>query len=98
MSVSTAASCGVYFTIVFTIRTEFDHATLISSHRSTQSTTHRRTKCCPANFSAIDCRTDYSAGKILEFKVMVRPLKAINAVHGQMGEMLEKLKAASATH
>ena len=40
----------------------------------------------------------FSDNKILEFKVMVRPLKAVNAVHRQMGEMLEKLKAASTTH
>ncbi len=31
-------------------------------------------------------------GKITGFKVMVRPLKAINKVHEKMGEMLEKLK------
>jgi hypothetical protein len=28
-------------------------------------------------------------GKITEFKVMVRPLKAINIIHQKMGEMLE---------
>ena len=32
------------------------------------------------------------AGQIVEFKVMVRPLKAINAVHAAMGAMLEKMK------
>ena len=32
------------------------------------------------------------AGKIAEFRVMIRPLQAINLVHRQMGEMLEKLK------
>ena len=32
------------------------------------------------------------AGKIVDFKVMVRPLKAINKVHGLMANMLEKLK------
>lgn len=31
-------------------------------------------------------------GKIVDFKVMVRPLKAINKVHGMMGQMLEQLK------
>lgn len=30
-------------------------------------------------------------GKIISFKVMIRPLKAINKVHEKMGEMLEKL-------
>ena len=30
-------------------------------------------------------------GKIVDFKVMVRPLKAIQAVHGQMAAMLEAM-------
>jgi len=30
--------------------------------------------------------------KIISFKVMIRPLKAINKVHEKMGDMLEKLK------
>ena len=29
-------------------------------------------------------------GKIIEFKVMVRPLKAIHVIHEKMGEMLKK--------
>lgn len=29
------------------------------------------------------------AGQIVEFKVMVRPLKAINLIHQKMGEMLQ---------
>jgi hypothetical protein len=33
-----------------------------------------------------------SAGKISEFKVMVRPLKAVNLLHQKMGEMLQKTK------
>ena len=32
--------------------------------------------------------------QIVEFKVMVRPLKAVNAVWKQMGEMLERQKTA----
>jgi hypothetical protein len=32
------------------------------------------------------------AGKITEFKVMIRPLQAVNLVHKQMGEMLERMK------
>ncbi len=32
-------------------------------------------------------------GKICEFKVMVRPLKAVNMLHGKMREMLEQLSA-----
>ncbi len=33
-------------------------------------------------------------GKIVDFKVMVRPLKAINQVHMAMGRMLEEMQAA----
>ena len=33
-------------------------------------------------------------GKITEFKVMVRPLKAINLVHQKMAEMLERYRSA----
>ena len=32
------------------------------------------------------------AGRIDDFKVMIRPLKAINLVHQKMGELLQKLK------
>ncbi|MEP5568190.1 MAG: nuclear transport factor 2 family protein [Halioglobus sp.] len=43
--------------------------------------------------NGVDIITFNEAGKIVEFKVMVRPLKAINAVHGKMREMLEQLSA-----
>ena len=33
-------------------------------------------------------------GLIVDFKVMVRPLKGMQAVHAAMGRMLEKMKAA----
>ena len=33
-------------------------------------------------------------GLIVDFKVMVRPLKAVNLLHQKMGAMLERLKAA----
>ena len=36
------------------------------------------------------------AGQIVDFKVMVRPLKALNAVHQKMGEMLVRLDQAPA--
>jgi hypothetical protein len=35
------------------------------------------------------------AGCIVDFKVMVRPLKAINLLHQKMGELLAQLKPAS---
>jgi hypothetical protein len=31
-------------------------------------------------------------GRIVDFKVMVRPLKAVNAVHARMKEMLERME------
>ncbi len=34
-------------------------------------------------------------GKIIEFKVMIRPLKAIQKVHAQMAQMLDALKKSS---
>ena len=32
-------------------------------------------------------------GRIIDFKVMVRPLKAVNALHQAMGQMLQRLKS-----
>ena len=34
-------------------------------------------------------------GRIVDFKVMVRPLKAVNALHQKMGEMLQRLPVAA---
>ncbi len=42
--------------------------------------------------NGIDMITCNAEGKITEFKVMIRPLQAINLVHKQMGEMLERMK------
>lgn len=36
-------------------------------------------------------------GRIVDFKVMLRPLKAINLVHQKMGALLESMKAVKAT-
>lgn len=33
------------------------------------------------------------AGQIVDFKVMIRPLKAVNLLHKKMGEMLQQLAA-----
>ena len=41
--------------------------------------------------NGVDIITCNDAGLIIEFKVMFRPLQAINAVHRQMGAMLEKM-------
>ncbi len=42
--------------------------------------------------NGVDMITWGTDGRITEFKVMVRPLKAINLIHKIMGEMLEKMK------
>lgn len=42
----------------------------------------------------VDMITWNDEGKIIEFKVMVRPLKAVNKTHEMMGLMLERMKAA----
>lgn len=44
------------------------------------------------HINGIDMIEWNEAGQIIDFKVMVRPLKAINAVHAAMGAMLEQLK------
>jgi ketosteroid isomerase-like protein len=41
--------------------------------------------------NGVDIMTFDEQGKIVEFKVMVRPLKAINMLHQRMGEMLQQL-------
>jgi hypothetical protein len=43
--------------------------------------------------NGVDIITFNEEGKICEFKVMVRPLKAINVLHRKMGEMLEQLSS-----
>ena len=35
------------------------------------------------------------AGRIVDFKVMVRPLKAVNTLHQKMGELLAQMKQPS---
>jgi hypothetical protein len=43
--------------------------------------------------NGIDMITCDDDGRIVEFKVMIRPLQAINLMHAQMKAMLEKMKA-----
>ncbi|MFD2167362.1 nuclear transport factor 2 family protein [Thalassotalea euphylliae] len=43
--------------------------------------------------NGIDMITFDDAGKIIDFKVMVRPLKAINLINDKMTALLEKYKA-----
>lgn len=41
--------------------------------------------------NGVDIMSFDEAGKIIEFKVMVRPLKAVNMLHARMRDMLEQL-------
>jgi hypothetical protein len=45
------------------------------------------------SINGIDMMTVNDEGKVCEFKVMVRPLKAVNMLHAKMREMLEQVKA-----
>ena len=42
--------------------------------------------------NGVDIITCNDEGKITEFKVMIRPLQAVNAMHQQMKAMLEKMQ------
>ena len=44
------------------------------------------------SINGVDIITWGADGRITDFKVMLRPLKAINLVHKMMGEMLQKIK------
>ena len=44
------------------------------------------------SINGVDMITWGEDGRITEFKVMIRPLKAINLVHRMMGDMLQKIK------
>lgn len=42
--------------------------------------------------NGVDMITCDDEGRIVEFKVMIRPLQAVNLMHQQMARMLEKMK------
>ena len=44
--------------------------------------------------NGVDILTCDDEGKIIEFKVMLRPLQAVNLIHQKMGAMLKKMEAA----
>ncbi len=46
--------------------------------------------------NGVDLITCNADGRIVEFKVMIRPLQAVNAVHARMRSMLESLGSSSA--
>ena len=43
------------------------------------------------SINGVDIISWNDAGKIVEFKVMIRPLKAVNLMHGMMKNMLEQM-------
>ena len=45
--------------------------------------------------NGVDIITCNDEGLITDFKVMVRPLQAVNTLHAQMGAMLEKMQGKS---
>jgi len=45
--------------------------------------------------NGVDILTCNDEGRIVEFKVMVRPLQAINLLHQQMAAMLEQMKGGA---
>ena len=45
------------------------------------------------SINGIDMMTVNEEGKVCEFKVMVRPLKAVHMLHAKMREMLEQAQA-----
>ncbi|HEB90235.1 MAG TPA: nuclear transport factor 2 family protein [Deltaproteobacteria bacterium] len=47
--------------------------------------------------NGIDMITCDDEGRIIEFKVMIRPLQAVNLLHEQMAAMLEKMGGAGAS-
>jgi ketosteroid isomerase-like protein len=44
------------------------------------------------SINGVDMITWGEDGRITDFKVMLRPLKAVNLVHKMMGDMLQKIK------
>jgi hypothetical protein len=46
--------------------------------------------------NGVDLITCDGDGRIVEFKVMIRPLQAVNAVHARMRQMLESLAPSGA--
>lgn len=46
------------------------------------------------HLNGIDMIACNDSGEIVDFKVMIRPLQAINAIHARMGAILDQMKAA----
>lgn len=79
-----AAADQVLSTDKFTYVREFDC--------ETKAVLEFETEVDGFHINGIDMIEWNEAGQIVDFKVMVRPLKAINALHAAMGTTLEKMK------
>jgi hypothetical protein len=75
------SSAGGGFRYVRTVR-EGNHAVL--EFETTMDGTY---------VNGVDLITCDDDGRIVDFKVMIRPLRAINAVHEQMRQMLERMQS-----
>lgn len=60
-------------------------------HRDNSSVLEFNTVIDGITVNGIDMITCNDAGLITHFKVMVRPLKAVNMLHQKMGDMLQKM-------
>ena len=61
-------------------------------HRENSSILEFTAEIDGININGIDMISCDDDGLITHFKVMVRPLKAVNMLHQKMGEMLAKMK------
>jgi SnoaL-like domain len=61
-------------------------------HRENSAILEFRTTIDGIAINGIDMISCDDDGLITHFKVMVRPLKAVNMLHQKMGEMLERMK------
>ena len=64
-------------------------------HRENSSVLEFKTSIDGIAINGVDMITCDDDGLIIHFKVMVRPLKAINMLHAKMGEMLQAMSAKS---
>jgi hypothetical protein len=74
------------------LRTDFQYLRKIIDAESKKWVLEFQCKIEDVVVNGVDMIELNDEGKIIDFKVMIRPLKAINAIHTKMGEMLEKLK------
>jgi hypothetical protein len=64
-------------------------------HRTNSSVLEFTAEIDGITINGIDMITCDKDGLITHFKVMVRPLKAVNMLHQKMGEMLQKMASKS---